>query len=174
MHNYHSLVLSHEERIFVGSLRKNLTLILAAEQNIWIFQYVLGSLTKVSWKKLHNSNFYIIPAIAKIKIAQHYLFGGLVSNMLAYYESSTLWKNKLHTQTLCNKFAYDKNHRKRSRGIDRVNVLSWFKQFLPSKKKLQVQIDVSRIHFDYFRLRSFTGHNFCNKIIWTTAINNTH
>ena len=40
MHNYHSLVPSHEKRIVVGSLRNlYLTLILTAEQNIWSFQY---------------------------------------------------------------------------------------------------------------------------------------
>ena len=40
MRNYHSLDPSHEKRIVVGILINiNLSLILTAEQNIWIFQY---------------------------------------------------------------------------------------------------------------------------------------
>ena len=65
MHNYHTLVPSHEKRIVVGSLRNFiLTLILTAEVNIWIVQYHDKNFTE---KKLKSWDFNNIPAIAEIK-----------------------------------------------------------------------------------------------------------
>ena len=71
MHNYHSLVQSHEKRIVVGSLiNLNLTLRLTAEQNL---NFSVGTrLTNKSRaeKKLHNSDFCIISSIAEIRIIE--------------------------------------------------------------------------------------------------------
>ena len=47
MHNYHSLVPSHENWNVVGSLRNLiLTLIVTAEKNIWIIQYYAKNFTE--------------------------------------------------------------------------------------------------------------------------------
>ena len=47
MPNYHSLVPSHENWIVVGSLRNLiLTLIVTAEQSIWIIQYRVKNCTE--------------------------------------------------------------------------------------------------------------------------------
>ena len=73
MHNYHSLVPSHQKRIVVGSLRNlNLTLILAAEHHYLNFS--LSGQKFYSTKILLEKNFTgkpwdfnNIPAIAEIK-----------------------------------------------------------------------------------------------------------
>ena len=64
MHNYHSLVPSHENQIVVGSWRNLIpTLIVTAEQNIWIIQYHTKNFTE---NKLTSLGFNNIPAIAEI------------------------------------------------------------------------------------------------------------
>ena len=57
MHDYHSLVPSHEKRIVVGSwINLNLTLILTAEQKISELFSITGITLNKKWKSLAFNN----------------------------------------------------------------------------------------------------------------------
>ena len=77
MHNYHSVVPSHEKRIVVGSLRNlNLTLMFTAEQKIWTFQYHDKKFTKTSRDRPKSAPYPRLKNSKKTSKCQSILFYG--------------------------------------------------------------------------------------------------